>query len=141
MPVDVKYTTSATATGGRDGRRQDRRRQPRLKLTTPKELGGAGGDGHQPRAAVRARLFGLLPRRHEGRGGQGGVKVPDDATVTATVGIGPRSEGGFGIDVELDVRCRASRARKAEELVAKAHEVCPYCDATRGNVDVKVRVA
>jgi Ohr subfamily peroxiredoxin len=66
--------------------------------------------------------------------------VPADATVTATVGIGPRSEGGFGLEVSLDVSLPGVPKAEAEALVAKAHQVCPYSNATRNNIDVKLAV-
>ena len=69
-----------------------------------------------------------------------GPKVPADASVTSTVGIGPRSEGGFGLDIELDVSLPGLARADAEALVAKAHQVCPYSNATRGNVDVRLKV-
>jgi osmotically inducible protein OsmC len=71
---------------------------------------------------------------------QGGPKVPADATVTSTVGIGPRSEGGFGLDVALAVSLPGVPKAEAEALVAKAHQVCPYSNATRGNLDVRLTV-
>ena len=71
---------------------------------------------------------------------QGGPKVPGDTTVTATVGIGPRSEGGFGLDIGLDVALPGLDRAAAEALVEKAHQVCPYSNATRGNVPVRLRV-
>ena len=71
---------------------------------------------------------------------QGGPKVPADASVTSTVGIGPRSEGGFGLDIALEVSLPGLAHADAEALVAKAHQVCPYSNATRGNVDVKLSV-
>src|SRR3546814_11640604 len=70
----------------------------------------------------------------------GGAKVPDDTTVKATVGIGPRSEGGFGLEIALAVSLPGLARADAEALVAKAHEVCPYSNATRNNVDVKLSV-
>ncbi|MES2752579.1 MAG: OsmC family protein, partial [Pseudomonadota bacterium] len=66
--------------------------------------------------------------------------VPADATVTADVGIGPRSEGGFGLDVALTVSLPGIERAEAEALVAKAHQVCPYSNATRNNLDVKLTV-
>ena len=73
---------------------------------------------------------------------QGGTaKVPNDATVTSTVGIRPRSEGGFGITVALDIGLPGVDKAQAQELVEKAHQVRPYSNATRGNVDVKLNVA
>ncbi|HEX2365543.1 MAG TPA: Ohr family peroxiredoxin, partial [Bradyrhizobium sp.] len=71
---------------------------------------------------------------------QGGPKVPADASVTSTVGIGPRSEGGFGLDIALDVSLPGLSRADAEALVNKAHQVCPYSNATRGNVDVRLNV-
>jgi len=68
------------------------------------------------------------------------VKIPEDTTITATVGIGPRSEGGFGLDIDLAVSLPGLARAEAEALVAKAHQVCPYSNATRGNVDVRLTV-
>ena len=66
--------------------------------------------------------------------------MPADATVTSTIGIGPRSEGGFGITAALEVSLPGVPHAEAEALVAKAHQVCPYSNATRNNVDVKLSV-
>ena len=71
---------------------------------------------------------------------QGGTKIPNDMTVTTTVGIGPRSEGGFGLEVELEVSLPGVEKEKAQELVEKAHQVCPYSNATRNNIDVQLTV-
>jgi Ohr subfamily peroxiredoxin len=72
--------------------------------------------------------------------GQEKLQVPADTSVTVTVGIGPRSEGGFGLDVDLTVSLPGLERAKAERLVEKAHQVCPYSNATRGNVPVRLRV-
>ena len=72
---------------------------------------------------------------------QGGPKVPADASVTSTVGIGPRAAGGFGLDIDLEISLPGVPRAEAEALVAKAHQVCPYSNATRGNVDVRLKVA
>ena len=66
--------------------------------------------------------------------------MPSDATVTATVGIGPRQEGGFGLIVALSIAVPGVLRDQAETLVAKAHQVCPYSNATRNNIDVKLTV-
>ena len=71
---------------------------------------------------------------------QGGPQVPPETTVNATVGMGPRSEGGFGIDVELAVSLPGLDRAEAEALVDKAHQVCPYSNATRNNVPVRLKV-
>ena len=70
-----------------------------------------------------------------------GVKVPADTTVTSTVGIGPRSEGGFGLTIALEIALPGIEKDQTNTLVAKAHEVCPYSNATRNNIDVKLTVA
>ena len=71
---------------------------------------------------------------------QGGPKVPAEANVTSTVGIGPRSEGGFGLEIALEIALPGIDQAAAEALVAKAHQVCPYSNATRNNIDVKLTV-
>ncbi len=141
MPVDVKYTTSATATGGRDGHATTKDGALDVKLSTPKELGGAGGSGNNPEQLFAAGYAACFLGAMKFVASQGGsAKVPNDASVTSTVGIGPRSEGGFGLDVALDVSLPGVDRAAAEELVEKAHQVCPYSNATRNNVPVRLRV-
>ena len=141
MPVDVKYTTQATATGGRDGRAKTADGSLDVKLTTPKELGGGGGEGNNPEqlfaAAYSACFLGAL----KVAAGKEKVPVPPDTTVTATVGIGPRSEGGFGLDVGLRVAMPGTDRAQAERLVEMANQICPYSNATRGNVNLRLEVA
>jgi Ohr subfamily peroxiredoxin len=141
MSVDVKYTTSATATGGRDGRASTKDGSLDVKLATPKELGGGGGQGNNPEQLFAAGYSACFLGAMKFVASQGGgPKVPDNATVTATVGIGPRSEGGFGITTQLDVSLPGVDKEQARQLVEKAHQVCPYSNATRNNVDVKLNV-
>jgi osmotically inducible protein OsmC len=140
MSVDVKYTTSATATGGRDGRATTKDGSFDVKLATPKELGGGGGPGNNPEQLFAAGYSACFLGAMKFVSSQGGPKVPNDATVTATVGIGPRSECGFGITAELVFSLPGLDNDQARELVEKAHQVCPYSNATRNNVDVKLNV-
>lgn len=141
MSVNVLYTTAARATGGRDGQAATLDDNFSVKLATPKELGGAGGEGSNPEQLFASGYAACFIGALKFVASQGGTaKVPADATVTATVGIGPRSEGGFGLDVALDVSLPGVEHAAAEDLVAKAHEVCPYSNATRGNIDVKLSV-
>ena len=140
MSVDVKYTTSATATGGRDGRAATKDGSLDVKLATPKELGGGGGQGNNPEQLFAAGYSACFLGAMKFVSAQGGPKVPNDATVTATVGIGPRSEGGFGITTQLDISLPGVDKEQARQLVEKAHQVCPYSNATRNNVDVKLNV-
>jgi lipoyl-dependent peroxiredoxin len=142
MSVNVLYKTKAKATGGRDGQAATLDGALAVKLTTPKELGGAGGEGNNPEqlfAAGYAACF-IGAMKFVASQDKDGPKVPADASVTSTVGIGPRAEGGFGLDIALEVSLPGVPRAAAEALVAKAHQVCPYSNATRNNVDVRLTV-
>lgn len=141
MSVNVLYTTSARATGGRDGESGTTDGTFHVKLAVPKELGGPGGDGVNPEQLFATGYAACFLGAMKVAASQVGVKVPAETSVTSTVGIGPRSEGGFGITAALHVELPGIEKAKAEELVAKAHEICPYSNATRDNVDVAITVA
>ena len=141
MSTNVLYKTSATATGGRDGRSTSSDGSLDVKLATPKELGGAGGTGNNPEQLFAMGYSACFIGAMKFVASQGGPKVPADASVTTTVGVGPRSEGGFGLDIALEVKLPGLDPAEAQTLVAKAHQVCPYSNATRNNVDVKLTVA
>jgi len=140
MPVTVLYTTSARANGGRDGRSATLDGALDVKLTTPKELGGAGGEGNNPEQLFATGYAACFLGALKFVASQGGPKVPADTTVTSTVGIGPRSEGGFGLEISLAISLPGVPHADAEALVEKAHQVCPYSNATRNNIDVKLSV-
>jgi osmotically inducible protein OsmC len=140
MSVNVLYKTSATATGGRDGRAATADGAFEVKLATPKELGGAGGQGNNPEQLFAAGYAACFIGAMKFVASQGGPKVPADTQVTATVGIGPRSEGGFGLDIGLDISLPGLARADAEALVEKAHQVCPYSNATRDNVPVRLNI-
>jgi lipoyl-dependent peroxiredoxin len=140
MAVQVLYTTSATATGGRDGRSRVDDGSFEVQLARPKELGGGSTKGVNPEQLFASGYSACFLSAMQFVSSQGGPKVPADATVHATVGIGPRSDGGFGLDIALDVTLPGLPRQEAEQLVAKAHEVCPYSNATRNNVPVRLRV-
>lgn len=141
MPVNVLYQTSARATGGRDGHSATLDGAVDVKLTTPKELGGAGGGGVNPEQLFATGYAACFLGAMKFVASQGGTaKVPADTTVTSTVGIGPRSEGGFGLEIALAVSLPGVDRAAAEDLVAKAHQICPYSNATRNNIDVKLSV-
>ncbi len=141
MSVDVKYTTEATATGGREGSARTADGAFEVKLSTPKELGGGGGSGNNPEQLFAAGYAACFLGAMKFVAGQEKVTVPSDATVTAKVGIGPRAAGGFGITADLRVSLPGMDRAQAEALVQKAHHVCPYSNATRNNVDVGLTVA
>ena len=136
MSIDVKYSTTATATGGRDGHARTEDGRFDVKLSTPKELGGAGGDGSNPEQLFAAGYSACFIGALKVAGQQLKVKLPDDVAVTAKVGIGPRSAGGFGITADLTVSLPGIDRDEAQRLVDTAHQICPYSNATRGNVDV-----
>ncbi len=141
MSVDVKYQTKATATGGRDGSATSEEGGFQVKLATPRELGGAGGEGTNPEQLFAAGYSACFIGALKAAGAQMKVKVPADASVTATVGIGPRSEGGFGITADLVVDLPGLDRAEAQKLMETAHQICPYSNATRGNVDVGLSLA
>jgi osmotically inducible protein OsmC len=140
MSVNVLYTTEAKAIGGRDGRATTKDGSLDVKLTTPKELGGPGGPGNNPEQLFAAGYAACFIGAMKFVSSQGGPKVPLDASVTASVGIGPRSEGGFGLVIGLSISLPGLPSSDAHALVEKAHQVCPYSNATRNNVDVKLEV-
>lgn len=142
MSVDVKYRTSATAHGGRDGESRTDDGALAVKLAVPKEMGGPGG-GNNPEqlfAAGYAACF-LGAMKFVAGQNKSGAQVPQDATVQSTVGIGSRSEGGFGLEIALKITLPGVPHDQAETLVQEAHMVCPYSNATRNNIDVKLSVA
>lgn len=141
MPVDVIYRTSATATGGRDGATRSDDGSVDVKLVVPKEMGGPGGEGANPEKLFAAGYSACFLGAMKAVSGKVGVRVPPDATVTAEVGFGPRSEGGYGVTANLTATLPGVERADAEKLMAAAHEVCPYSNATRGNLDVGLTVA
>lgn len=141
MSVDVKYRTAATATGGRDGRSSTADGAFDVKLSTPKELGGGGGEGNNPEQLFAAGYAACFLGAMKFVAGQEKKTIPADAKVTATVGIGPRSDGGgFGLDIGLDIAVPGLDRAEVQRLVEKADQVCPYSHATRNNVAVRLNV-
>jgi osmotically inducible protein OsmC len=141
MSIDVKYTTKATAQGGRDGRAATQDGKVDVALSTPKELGGAGGDGTNPEQLFAAGYSACFLGAMKFAALQLKIKVPEATTVTATIGIGPRSQGGFGITADLLIDLPGLERATARQLVDLAHQVCPYSNATRDNVDVGLTIA
>jgi Ohr subfamily peroxiredoxin len=140
MSVNVLYRTSAKAEGGRDGHSATLDGAVDVKMVTPKELGGAGGQGVNPEQLFATGYAACFLGAMKFVASKGGPKVPNDASVKSTVGIGPRSEGGFGLEIALEVSLPGVDRAEAEKLVADAHQVCPYSNATRNNIDVKLTV-
>lgn len=141
MGVTVLYRASATALGGRDGSVATEDGQFSASLSTPKALGGVGGDGLNPEQLFAAGYAACFLGAMKFVASQSGAFiVSDKATVTATVGIGPRSAGGFGLDVDLAVFLPGLETASAKDLVAQTHHVCPYSNATHGNIRVDFTV-
>ena len=137
--MKVLYTAHATTSGGRTGKSKSSDGQLAVNLVTVKELGGPGGDGTNPEQLFAAGYSACFLSAVKLVAGQQKKAVPDTASITADVGIGPRDNGvGFGLAVTLNVSLPGLPQAEAEKLVADAHQVCPYSNATRGNVDVKL---
>jgi Ohr subfamily peroxiredoxin len=138
MPVDAKYKTVATASGGgRDGRTVLTDGTMDLQLVVPKELGGPGGDGANPEKLFALGYSACFLGAMRVAAAQTKIKVPEGSTVTATIGIGPRSEGGFGITAELEAYLPGLANGDAIKLVDTTHGICPYSNAIKASVDVK----
>jgi len=136
----VLYRAHAKATGGRDGRAVIPDAKLDLKLTTVKELGGAGGDGTNPEQLFAAGYSACFIGAMKFVAARDKIKIPADASIDATVGIGPIPTG-FGIEVELRISLPGVDREVAQALIEKAHIVCPYSNATRGNIDVRLVLA
>lgn len=140
--MNIAYRTKATASGGRDGKAVSDDGKLNVKLITPEELGGPGGEATNPErlfAAGDAACF-LSAIKYVARGQK--VAISDESAVSASVGVGPRDDGaGFGLDVALQVSLPGLDRTKAAALVEQAHIVCPYSHATRGNINVALNVA
>ena len=136
----VLYRSHATSTGGRDGRSVIADAKLDLKLSTPKELGGAGGEGTNPEQLFAAGYSACFIGAMKFVAGRDKIALPADTSIEASVGIG-QIPNGFGIEVDLKVHVPGMDKAKAMDLVNKAHIVCPYSNATRGNIDVRLSVA
>ena len=137
MPVDAKYKTSATAAGGgRDGKTALKDGTLSLQLVVPKELGGPGGDGANPEKLFALGYSACYLGAMRVAAQQLKTKVPEGTTVTAEIGIGPRSEGGFGITAALDVYLPGMAEAEAHKLTEVTHTICPYSNAIKASVPV-----
>jgi osmotically inducible protein OsmC len=136
----VLYRAHAKATGGRDGRAVSSDNVLDLKLTLPREMGGAGEVGTNPEQLFAAGYSACFLGALKYVAGQQKVTLPATTSIEGSVGIGPIPTG-FGIEVELKISVPGLAREQVQALVQKAHIVCPYSNATRGNIDVKLVVA
>jgi len=134
------YTAHASATGGREGQAQSDDGKLDVVLSTPKELGGAGGEGTNPEQMFAAGYAACFLGALKFVAGMDKIAIPADTKINASVGIGP-IPAGFGIEASITVTIPGMDKDTATTLVEKAHQVCPYSNATRGNINVDVSVA
>jgi osmotically inducible protein OsmC len=140
MTVQVVYRTSVKAVGGRNGTARSDDGRVDVELSTPKELGGPGGAGTNPEQLFAAGYAACFLGALKVAGQQSKTPIPADTSITATIGIGPRAEGGFGITADLAVLLPGVDAKVAKTLVDTAHRICPYSNATRNNIDVGLTI-
>lgn len=135
----VLYTAHAQTTGGRDGRSVTNDNLLDVKLALPPEMGG-DGKGTNPEQLFAAGYSACFMGALKHVAGMKKVKVPAEATIDASVAIGPIPEG-FGIAVKLVVSLPGIEREAGKELIDAAHQVCPYSNATRGNIVVDLQLA
>ncbi len=138
--IKALYTATATATGGRDGRAVSSDGILDVKLSTPRELGGQGGEATNPEQLFAAGYSACFIGALKFVAGQQKKQLPADSSITGKVGIG-QIPGGFGLEVELNISLPGFDRDEAQALVDAAHQVCPYSNATRGNIQVTLNIA
>ena len=139
MPLEkAVYTAKAKATGGRDGRATSSDEVLDVKLAVPKEMGGAGG-GTNPEQLFAAGYSACFLGAMKFVAGRDKLNISKDAYIEGEVGIGPIPTG-FGIEVKLNIHLEGMDQAEAQKLVDAAHIVCPYSNATRGNINVTMNV-
>jgi len=136
---NVAYTAKATATGGREGVAKSDDGRLNVNLSTPKGLGGDDGQGTNPEQLFAAGYAACSIGALKFVAGSEKIALPSDTHINSEVSIGA-IEGGFGIAVKLAVSLGDMDKTAAQELVNKAHQVCPYSNATRGNIEVELSV-
>ncbi len=139
-PEKILYTAKSTATGGRDGRALSSDQVLNVALATPRELGGAGGVGTNPEQLFAAGYSACFLSAMKFLAGKQKIALPAESSITGIVGIGPIPTG-FALAVKLEISVPGLPKEQVEKLVEAAHQVCPYSNATRGNIDVTLVVA
>ena len=138
--MQILYKASGTSTGGRDGHARSSDGLLDVRLTTPKELGGTGGDATNPEQLFAAGYSACFIGALKFVGAQQKVKIPADTSVRAEVGIG-QIPAGFGLDIDLHISLPGLDRAIVNDLVTQAHQVCPYSNATRDNVEVRLHLS
>ena len=136
------YYAHGHATGGRTGQGASDDGRLSVQLSTPKELGGDGGPGTNPEQMFSIGYSACFLGAMKFVAGKEKLHLPPEAKVSAEIGIGPRDDGaGFGITAALTISAPGVEKAVLEDLVQKAHIVCPYSNAIHKTVDVKLTVA
>jgi osmotically inducible protein OsmC len=139
--MQATYTASATASGdGRSGHTRSSDGVLDLDLAVPKEMGGPGGHLTNPEQLFAAGYAACFHSALKGVARRQKLTLTDTA-ITVDVGIGPNDQGGYGLTVAIEAEIPGVDQATAEALIEAAHQVCPYSNATRGNVDVKLTIA
>ncbi len=142
--MEVLYTAHAKASGGgrEDGQSRTDDGKVDVKLSTPKEMGGSGGDGTNPEQLFATGYSACFLGAMRFAAGQAKIKLPPETTVSADVGFGKRDDGeGFGLKVILTANAPGLEAEALKDVMDRAHIVCPYSHATRGNIEVELKTA
>ena len=143
MAIDkAAYTAQATSTGGRTGTTASSDGKIKLNLSTPKALGGDDGPGTNPEQLFASGYSACFIGAMKAVAARQKIVLPSEVSITAEVSIGPMTgkPGAFGISVSMQISVPGMDRAAAEALVKAAHEVCPYSNATRGNIDVTLAV-
>ncbi|MGA3891546.1 organic hydroperoxide resistance protein [Ralstonia nicotianae] len=133
----ILYRAHVNATGGRDGRAATDDGRLDVRLATPRELGGAGGEGTNPEQLFAAGYSACFLGAMKFVAARDKLRLPADTSVQGSVGIGA-IPNGFGIEVDLAISLPGMDRAEAQALIERAHIVCPYSNATRGNIDVRL---
>ena len=139
--MQILYTAHATATGGREnGHSRTDDGKVDVKLSTPSEMGGSG-EGTNPEQLFATGYSACFLGAMRFAAGKDNQKLPDGTSVTADVGIGKRDDGeGFGLKVTLTASVPGFEVEQVKDLMDRAHIVCPYSHATKGNIEVNLVV-
>ncbi len=135
--MKILYTAEVTVSGGREGQARSSDGNLVVNLRTPKDMGGSGDQGTNPEqlfaagyaACFQSALMTVARRQHQDA---------SQSVITSKVGIGPTGDGAFGLEVELHIQLPGVEKATGAQLIELAHKVCPYSNATRGNIPVRL---
>jgi len=135
----VLYRAEVEVTGGRNGHASSTDKHLDVNLSMPKEMGGTGGEGTNPEQLFAAGYSACFLSALQFVAGKKKIALPPNSSIHGIVGIG-QVPGGFGLEVELKISIPGIDKTAATDLIEAAHQVCPYSNATRNNIEVKLTV-